>query len=767
MHHKSQKNHCNERWPVPEDEKVFRLPYTGGFFLLFLLLTVPSGALFASGYVNDLRGNGYSLIPAPQETSLSGKNIRVDESWRVTSKAGENNIAFKRLRSGALNNLGIEFNGEGVGEIILEVKQGIIKRGIGKELASQGYRLDISPGQIKISGHGEAGLFYGVQSLLQLLRPASNGGYTLPEGTITDWPDLQLRSLHWDTKHHQDRMETLKRFLDEAAYFKANAILFEIEDKYEYPSHPVIGAPGAYTKAEMQELSAYALERFIQIIPVIQAPSHMGYVLKHEEFAHLRADGMNYQACMCDEEAIQLIFDMYQDMIDATPGMDYFYISTDELYYPGICDRCTKEYNDTNRSQTWVDFVNSAFQFLSARHRQPMAYVMSPLLMQDIGQLPSGLIAPIRDEEEPQWIDNLKKTGIKQIAYSPMQGNELLFPNYFRVRFRGKELQGRLVDAANTIPKTLENKAELMGTFAAAWDDAGLHNETFWLGWATVTQYGWTIGKPGIDQSTADFMDAFYGYSSPEMTEVYRRLQDGARFYEDLWDLVPSKERGPGYGSSRGKGIGVDRFDQTLKLPPLPTPGDVNLSPEFNYKYAAKIDEAAKLIKSSDMLIAQLQHNMTRVSRNRYNLEVILSIAYLERYTINTVLHLSKLEVLLMQASSAGLDFARVVNNLVEAHMVVDEIMKEEQDMWSKFTGVWEKSRFPKCRSVGGKDFVHVFDDVKDHFADRRLGLEYMIAPFERMGLEKWQKELDLIIINYAKAKNVPIKGFESEVLED
>ena len=128
----------------------------------------------------------------------------------------------------------------------------------------------------------------------------------------------------------------------------------------------------------MHELCAYALERYIQIVPVIQAPAHMSYVLKHEEFAHLRADGMNYQACICDEETRQLIFEMYTDIIDATPGMDYLYVSTDEWYYAGICDKCENEYSSTNRSQVWADFGNEATRFLSAHNRLALAYVMPP-----------------------------------------------------------------------------------------------------------------------------------------------------------------------------------------------------------------------------------------------------------------------------------------------------------------------------------------------------------------------------------------------------
>ncbi|MEQ8878469.1 MAG: hypothetical protein RLQ12_02505, partial [Cyclobacteriaceae bacterium] len=258
----------------------------------------------------------------------------------------------------------------------------------------------------------------------------------------------------------------------------------------------------------------------------------------------------------------------------------------------------------------------------------------------------------------------------------------------------------------------------------------------------------------------------FYGYGSPDLVEAYVLLEEGARYYEGLWDHVISKERGPGYGSSRGKGIGVDRFDITLTLPPLPSEGDLVMFPEFKEKYEDKIKKAKELKVSNDRLIAMLQNALTSVKRNRYNIEVLLSLAYLERHTINTVLNLAKVEDQLLEAASARLDFAKGVSQLFEAYKMVDEMIEEEKVMWENFVTVWEKSQFPKCRSVNGRDFVHVFDDVKDHFADRRLGLEYMMAPFERMDLEGWQKQLSSIIQSYAKAKNVPIKASEIERLE-
>ena len=113
-------------------------------------------------------------------------------------------------------------------------------------------------------------------------------------------------------------------------------------------------------------MTQYALDRYIQLVPNVQAPAHMTFVLKHNEFKHLKAEPeSNYQVCMCDEEAIQLIFDMYQDMIDATPGVEYFFASTDEVYYAGICDKCSLAYNDENRSQAWVDYLKRVNSWMS------------------------------------------------------------------------------------------------------------------------------------------------------------------------------------------------------------------------------------------------------------------------------------------------------------------------------------------------------------------------------------------------------------------
>ncbi len=721
-----------------------------------LLVLLVHATSFSFGFVNDLRGMGYCLIPAPQKIEITGKKIIFEKSWTIATTLDFNNMAVRGLKAGAEELHGIKFTAKGESRIVLEIMPNSVNKDLLPDAATQAYRIEIFPKEVKITANAAAGLFYGVQSFLQLLRPEGILGFSLPEGTITDWPNLPLRFIHWDTKHHQNRMETLKRQLDWAAYFKVNAVAFEIEDKYEYPSHPVIGAPGAYTKAEMRELTRYAGERFIQLVPDVQAPAHLAYVLKHKEFAHLKADNNNYQICMCDEEAIRLILDMYQDMIDATPGVDYFLVSTDEVYFAGLCDKCSREYNEKNRSQAWVDYVTRMNRWMSEHGRRMISWVEYPLLPEDIHKLPQNLIDGVVKED---WIPELNRAGIKQLIYNSVQGEEYLFPNYFPTRYRDSEIKGNLYGASVSGANALKKGANLIGSFTAAWDDSGLHDELFWLGWATGTQYAWAVGKANLEQSTADFMDAFYGYDSPDMVEVYRLLEDGARFYEDLWDRVISKERAPGYGDWKGKGINTARYDQTLAV--LPTPR-MDSEPLFNNKYAEKIARAHHLTRDNDRLISLLMRNLSRISRNQYNLEVLLSIAYLEKYAIHTLLSWENIEKSLIKASSMSKDDAQAMEQMVQAYNLAGDIRKEGEEVGKELKKVWEKSRFEKCGTVNGRKFIYVLDDLKDHFADRRLGLEYMFAPFERMAIGNWQKQLMVVMMDYSRIHNVPIEGLKS-----
>jgi hypothetical protein len=672
----------------------------------------------------------------------------------------KDNIAVRALRA-TLSTVGA--GGETPVELTIDL--GAVSADVDDARRAQSYRIQIAANRVRLIGGGLPGLYYAVQTLRQLLDRPSR---TLPACTIVDWPEYELRCVHWDTKHHQDRLPTLKRFLDQCAAFKINAVLFELEDKFEYPSHPIIGAPGAFTTAELQELTDYALERHIELIPDVQSPAHLCYVLKHAEFAHLRCDGSNYQICMDKPEARQLLFEMYDDVCAATQGARYFHLSTDEVYYAGICETARRPYSPENRSLTWVDYVNAAHAHITKQGRQVLIWLEYPALSQHVDRLPSDLLNGVGGVDER--IDAAaREHGIRGFEYVSMQGVERLFPNYFGwTNADGTFKQGRIDAAVKAIAGGKDKNPDQIGIISAAWDDSGLHNETFWLGWAMTTQASWSPGT-AIEEAVASFFEQFYGRDVTGMVEVYQGLQAGARFYEQALESLPSRVRpDPRYGYSAAKQP-VPNSDKAMLSPGLPNTDSLSFKPTFSERYAAALARAGSQLAANDRLLARLHESLVRATRNTYNLEAFLSIARLERTFIEWMLAFADAEGALVAAAEAasGSDPRRALKHALAARDRVQAAVDDLYDTYERLRATWEISRYEKGRALDGRAFVHAWDDVKDHVADRRTDLSYLLEAHELMDAPGWLRGLDEVICAYAERHEIEGVLREAEVLDD
>ena len=107
------------------------------------------------------------------------------------------------------------------------------------------------------------------------------------------------------------------------------------------------------------------------------------------------------------------------------------------------------------------------------------------------------------------------------------------------------------------------------------------------------------------------------------------------------------------------------------------------------------------------------------------------------------------------------------MDRLVAAYEQARGIVEERHKTFRRLKSTWEKSRLPKGQEVNGKKFYHALDDTKDHWADRRPDLSYMIAPEESIELEKWMKQLSSVIQEYAKKNNVHTRALAEARLEN
>ena len=102
----------------------------------------------------------------------------------------------------------------------------------------EGYVLDIKKSGVVIKARQQAGLFYGCQTLEQLLEDSRDLNRVIPQMTITDYPAIAYRAIHLDTKHHFDAQNSYYDMVDTLARYTINAIIWEVEDKLRYTRRP-------------------------------------------------------------------------------------------------------------------------------------------------------------------------------------------------------------------------------------------------------------------------------------------------------------------------------------------------------------------------------------------------------------------------------------------------------------------------------------------------------------------------------------------------
>lgn len=160
-----------------------------------------------------------------------------------------------------------------------------------RDLGTEGYRLVVGRDSIEVRAYAEAGLFYAVQTLLNLLPTGPGAPLEIPCCAIDDHPRFRWRGMHLDVSRHFFPAERVREAIDWCAMHKLNVFHWHLTDDQgwrlpiaRYPALTEVGArrrspdgtihEGAYTVEEVREVIAYAGERFVTIVPEIEMPGH-------------------------------------------------------------------------------------------------------------------------------------------------------------------------------------------------------------------------------------------------------------------------------------------------------------------------------------------------------------------------------------------------------------------------------------------------------------------------------------------------------------
>jgi hypothetical protein len=733
---------------------------------------------------SPLYNRGYAVLPTPQKVSLTPSDVEFTRDWRLRLEAsvGPTDAAVASFKEGLADRFDLRLKSAGQDRaaprtVSLSVEPGSVVIGQATDrdqaaLAEQAYRIVLTPGRVRIIGNASPGLFYGVQTFLQLLSQRG-GGLKFPEGEIQDWPDLQLRMIYWDDAHHLEHLDVLKAALRQAAFYKINGFALKLEGHFQFRSAPAIVEPYALTAPQLQELTDYALRYHIQLIPYLDAPAHDSFILKHPAYASLRAfPNCNYEFCVLNPRTYDFLFGLFRDLLDASRGAKYIFLSTDEPYYVGLahspgCDEEARARELGSASKLLADFIFRSAAYLHEQGRTVVFWGEYPLKPEDIGALPSYLVNG--ESVGPEFDPAFKARGIRQLFYTSTQGEESMFPDYYplplpdRLHAPSEPLgPGRVAEICRAVssPET-RRQADMMGAIVAGWADAGLHPETFWLGYAIGLAAAWHPNASEPDELMRAFYTLFYGADLPSMPRLYELMSRQARFWDDSWETAPSQARTPIFGYSQGI---FDQprpaHDQTLPRLPVPSPAGLKIDKDWLNENQGRLAFARKFLAENRELISLLSENRLRVRFNRYNLEVFLSIARLCRENLEMLLDLQRIDLELKgaQSQAAQLDPARALVHLDEALGLLRRIWQRRNEAYQSAVTTWYQSWFSRVPEANGRRYLDQVDDVKDHRPMRTVDMSYLIYRELLYPLGEWAEGTENVRNQFAQAHNLPVR---------
>lgn len=727
---------------------------------------------------SPLLARGYTVMPQPQAVRLGASEFAFSTDWRIELQGVATGDAAVEVLHDEIERryrlrLGNSGGTAGVLRLVIapnSARVGQAQDRDGNILAQQAYKIELHRNRVTISANAAAGLYYGVVTFVQLLKPR-NGVLLLPEGEIEDWPDLQIRLLYWDDAHHLDRIDALKQAIRQAAFFKINGFALKLEGHFQYRSAPALVEPQALSPAEYQELTDYGLRHHVQLVPFLDGPGHIAFILKHPEYAGLREyPESNYELCVTNPDSYKLLLGMFQDLLDANKGVKYFFLSTDEPYYVGLannaqCQEGARAKELGSVGKMLAEFVTKAANYLHDRGRTVVFWGEFPLKPGDVTALPAHIVNG--ETYGPEFDPVFRKHGIRQMIYSSSQGEEKLFPDYFplsspRRLHEGRPASRRVFDTFQTISFNPARKyADLLGSINAGWADAGLHPETFWLGYATAAAVAWHPGSPEPAESMAAFYPLFYGHRTTQMNRVYQLMSGQAQFWSDSWESAPGNARKPIWGNSYGP---FDKprpvREQYLPLPPVPG-ADLKYSSEWPVQNARRLQLASEFVAENDELVGLLHENLARADLNTYSLEVFLSLANLCRQNLEMLQSIGRIDGLLRSAGDAVSrnQPKQAVGALDQVLRQVELIRYSRNRVLADAIQTWQKTWMPRVAEANGRRFLHELDDVKDHLPDRTVDMSYLVYRELILPLGDWAEQVRGVRNAYAASHGIEALG--------
>jgi hexosaminidase len=506
------------------------------------------------------------------------------------------------------------------------------------EVKSEGYLLEITDRKVEIKSSTDAGLWYGLMTLGQLMEDANDQNVPLPSCAISDEPALAYRAVHLDVKHHLEEKEYYYELMDRFAAQKINAVIIEIEDKLKYELQPKVGSSDGLTIAEWKEISDYAMARNIRISPLVQGLGHASFILKHDVYNSLRDDPKSDWAFNpLNEETYKVQFDLYEDALKAFPYANYLHVGGDEVHTTG---------RNSGKSPLELQLIwlNRVSEYASRKGLTPIFWDDMPLKNAEVyrsiydAKLTKSQVDSIWTANEPnlnKYIDLFPKNCVYMrwnydMPESPGNNRAIQWFTDNGLKVMGAtagQTRWNLMpqDQSNTnnirdfALISIRNKAD--GLLLTLWDDDSPHFELYQRGISIFAEYTWAGEKRSGD----------------ELHQAYRHRTFGPALASAEHEFINDLE-GP---VADWKNMLLDKKRDRNRLRKLANPieqalisfPDKDSAGAWTKKYQDKIELAEANLARVDSVLQKIQKAKKSALRNTYQLEVYEQVAQVVQFS--------------------------------------------------------------------------------------------------------------------------------------
>jgi len=346
--------------------------------------------------------NTISIIPKPVKLQIKEGTFTFNNNTKIWIDQSDELQTLGDLLSGNINSItGLSLFA--ASKMTREVPNSLIRIKIDSTIQNkEAYRLSIEPDKILINGGSGAGIFYAIQTMLQLFPVESKNEISLPCVDIEDYPRFKWRGMHLDVCRHFFPVEFVKKYIDILAMYKLNTFHWHLTDDQgwrieikKYPKLTEIGAwrkettgdgkpyGGFYTQDQIREVVEYAKQKYITVVPEIEMPGHALAALS--AYPEYSCTGGPFEVettwgvfedvfCAGNDNTFKFLDDILDEVVNLFPG-EYIHIGGDEVPKDRWrkCEKCqarmkTEGLKDEHELQSY--FIQRIEKYLNGKGKK-------------------------------------------------------------------------------------------------------------------------------------------------------------------------------------------------------------------------------------------------------------------------------------------------------------------------------------------------------------------------------------------------------------